>query len=151
MSSVLMPAKKLYAWLYSRTWSRQNRQYSRSRSRPLGARWVAGALQFGHSQAGHWARSRRSLSGLTRMRSNRGESLFMTDQYARVAEPSSSLDKRVCAFSRRDPALTGGCASRYADTMARCDLIAEKLTKAFAPARIPPARRACRTSRGRGD
>ena len=61
-------------------------QYSRSRSRPLGARWVAGALQAGHSQAGHSARSRRSLSGLTRMRSKRGESLFMTDQYARTVE-----------------------------------------------------------------
>src|SRR5262245_66643155 len=70
------------------------------------------------------------------MRSNRGESLFMTDQYARVAKPSSSLDKRVCAFSRRDPALTGACASRYADGMARRDLIAEKLTKAFAPASL---------------
>src|SRR5215470_16756356 len=92
MSSALMPAKKLYAWLYSRTWSRQKRQYSRSRSRPLGARWVAGALQFGHSQAGHWARIRRSLSGFTRMRSNRGESLFMTDQYARGETTASRLD-----------------------------------------------------------
>jgi BolA protein len=60
----------------------------------------------------------------------------MTDQYARVANPSSSLDKRVCALSRRDPALTGTCASRYADAMARRDLIAEKLTKAFAPASL---------------
>ena len=60
----------------------------------------------------------------------------MTDQYARVAKSSSSLDKRVCAFSRRDPALTGGCASRYADAMARRDLIAEKLAKAFAPASL---------------
>ena len=60
----------------------------------------------------------------------------MTDQYARVAKPSSSLDKRVCAFSRRDPVLTGACASRYADAMARRDLIAEKLTKAFAPASL---------------
>src|SRR5439155_9015839 len=76
-------------------------QYSRSRSRPLGARWVAGAAQFGHSQAGHCARSRRSLSGLTRMRSNRGESLVMTDQYARVAEISSSLDNCICTVSSR--------------------------------------------------
>src|SRR5262249_36576097 len=70
------------------------------------------------------------------MRSNRGESLFMTDQYARVAKPSSSLDKRFGAFSCRDPALTDACASRYADAMARRDLIAEKLTKAFAPASL---------------
>jgi BolA protein len=32
------------------------------------------------------------------------------------------------------PALTGGSGSRYADAMARRDLIAEKLTKTFAPA-----------------
>jgi stress-induced morphogen len=34
------------------------------------------------------------------------------------------------------PALTGGSGSRYADAMARRDLIAEKLTKAFAPASL---------------
>src|SRR2546427_4962309 len=70
------------------------------------------------------------------MRSNRGESLFMTDQYARVAKSSSSLDKRVCAFSRREPALTGGADCRYADTMATRDLLVEKLTNAFAPASL---------------
>jgi hypothetical protein len=32
------------------------------------------------------------------MRSKKGESLFMTDQYARLAELSSSLDKRDCVF-----------------------------------------------------
>jgi BolA protein len=32
--------------------------------------------------------------------------------------------------------LTDACASRYADAMARRDLIAEKLTKAFAPASL---------------
>src|SRR5215471_2839762 len=133
MSSALMPAKKLYAWLYSRTCSRQNRQYSRSRSRPLGARWVAGAWQFGHSHPGHCARRRRSLSGLTRMRSNRGESLFMTDQYARRAEPSSSLDTGVCAFSRPidRPVRLPLCRA-----MAIRDIITEKLTKAFAPASL---------------
>ena len=36
----------------------------------------------------------------------------------------------------RGPALTGGSGSRYADAMARRDLIAEKLTKAFAPASL---------------
>src|SRR5262245_13512998 len=128
-----MPAKKLYVWLYWRTWSRQNRQYSRSRSRPLGARWVAGASQFGQSQAGHWVRSRRSLSGLTRMRSNRGESYFMTDQYARATKTPSSLDKHVCPFPAAKPPLTAGRGDRYAGRMARCDLIAEKLTKAFTP------------------
>ncbi len=34
------------------------------------------------------------------------------------------------------PALTGRSGSRYADAMARRDLIAEKLTKAFAPASL---------------
>jgi BolA protein len=37
---------------------------------------------------------------------------------------------------RAFPALTNACASRYADAMARRDLIAEKLTKAFAPASL---------------
>jgi hypothetical protein len=60
----------------------------------------------------------------------------MTDQYARVAKSSSSLDKRVCVFSRREPALTGGADCRYADTMATRDLIVEKLTDAFAPASL---------------
>ena len=32
--------------------------------------------------------------------------------------------------------MTGGAACRYADAMARRDLIAEKLTKAFAPASL---------------
>ena len=32
--------------------------------------------------------------------------------------------------------MTNACASRYADAMARRDLIAEKLTKAFAPASL---------------
>jgi BolA protein len=40
------------------------------------------------------------------------------------------------AFSRPWPALTGRSGSRYADAMARRDLIAEKLTKAFAPASL---------------
>src|SRR6187200_2283274 len=106
MSSGFMPEKKLYVWLYCRTCSRQNRQYSRSRSRPLGARWVAGALQLGHSQPGQWARSSRSLSGLTLMRSYRGESYFMTDQYERAGMTPSSLDKCDLAFSARTVALT---------------------------------------------
>jgi hypothetical protein len=55
-------------------------------------------LQFGQSQAGAWGCTRRSLSGFTRMRSNRGESFFMTDQYARAAKLPSSLDKYVYAL-----------------------------------------------------
>jgi BolA family transcriptional regulator, general stress-responsive regulator len=58
----------------------------------------------------------------------------MTDQYARLAELSSSLDKRNCVFLA--VVLTGRFASRYAEAMARCDLIAEKLTRAFDPARL---------------
>jgi BolA family transcriptional regulator, general stress-responsive regulator len=60
----------------------------------------------------------------------------MTDQYARVAKSSSSLDKRVWAFSRREPALTGATDCRYAHTMATRDLIVKKLTDAFAPASL---------------
>jgi len=57
----------------------------------------------------------------------------MTDQYARLAEPSSSLDNRVSAF----PAgLTAWSRPRYAEGMARRDLIAERLTKVFAPASL---------------
>src|SRR4051794_27118294 len=94
MSSVLIPAKKLYEWLYSRAWSRQNRQYSFSRVRPLGARWMAAPPQPGHSQGGCSARKRRFWSGLTRMRSNKGDSLDMTDHYAGAAWEPSSLDKK---------------------------------------------------------
>src|SRR5882757_751102 len=93
MSLSLIPAKKLYEWLYSRTWPRQNRQYSFASVRPLGARWVAAALQFGHSQAGQLARKRRSRSGLTLIRSNSGESFFMTDHYADGDRPPARLDK----------------------------------------------------------
>jgi len=57
----------------------------------------------------------------------------MTDQYARLAEPSSSLDNRVSAFPG---GLTAWSRPRYAETMARRDLIAERLTKAFAPASL---------------
>src|SRR5262245_6031608 len=67
------------------------------------------------------------------MRSNRGESYFMTDQYARATKTPSSLDKHVCPFPAAKPPLTAGRGDRYAGRMARCDLIAEKLTKAFTP------------------
>src|ERR1700756_312553 len=86
-----MPAKKLYEALYSRTWSRQKRQYSRSWSRPFGARCVAPCVQPGQSHEGSDVRSRRSSSGLTRMRSNRGESNFMTQHYAKFAPYLASL------------------------------------------------------------
>jgi BolA protein len=45
---------------------------------------------------------------------------------ARMAAAKSSHQRR----------LTGGSGSRYVDAMARRDLIAEKLTKAFAPASL---------------
>ena len=74
-------------------------------------------LQPGHSQVGLSARSRRSLSGLTRMRSNRGESFFMTDHYAGAAQLPSSLDKDDCALSAlRRAGLTAAIGSRYADS-----------------------------------
>ena len=58
--TALVAAKKLYVLLYSRTCSRQNCQYSEARSRPFGARCVAGSLQLGHWQAGRSVRKRRS-------------------------------------------------------------------------------------------
>src|SRR5215472_6379046 len=91
------------------------------------------------------------------MRSNRGESLFITDQYARVAKSSSSLDKRVCAFSRREPALTGGADCRYAGHHGNARSHRGEVDGRFRSreprrgGRIPPARWACWTSRGRGD
>src|SRR5580704_16296282 len=88
-----MPAKKLYELLYSRTCSRQNRQYSLARSRPFGARWVAGASQRGHSQGGSSARSLRSWSGLTLMRSNSGEFGFIVFDYAAAAREPARLDR----------------------------------------------------------
>ena len=57
----------------------------------------------------------------------------MIDQYARLAEPSSSLDNLVSVFPG---GLTAWSRPRYAETMARRDLIAERLTKAFAPASL---------------
>ena len=91
-ASSLIPAKKLYESLYSRTWSRQNCQYSLARSRPFGARWVAGALHFGHWQAGNSSRSLRSWSGLTRMRSNSGEFVLIVIDYACAAMTPARLD-----------------------------------------------------------
>src|SRR3984893_1177656 len=88
-----MPAKKLYELLYSRTCSRQNRQYSLACSRPFGARWVAGASQRGHWQGGSSARSLRSLSGLTLMRSNSGEFSFIVFDYAVAAMEPARLDR----------------------------------------------------------
>src|SRR5580704_19079841 len=88
-----MPAKKLYELLYSRTCSRQNRQYSLALRRPFGARWVAGASQRGHSQGGSSARSLRSWSGLTLMRSNSGEFVFIGFDYAAAAMEPARLDR----------------------------------------------------------
>jgi BolA family transcriptional regulator, general stress-responsive regulator len=54
----------------------------------------------------------------------------------RLASASAlACSRRLRVFSPW-PALTDGSGSGYADAMARRDLIAEKLTKAFAPARL---------------
>src|SRR5580698_1058525 len=92
-----MPEKKLYDWLYSRTWLRQKCQYSLSLARPLGARCGPLFLQSGHS---HIADSSRacaccfavSLLGLIRMESkNFDESIGMAD-YDNAMRKASSLD-----------------------------------------------------------
>src|ERR1700761_9055745 len=92
-----MPEKKLYDWLYSRTWFRQKCQYSLSLARPLGARCGPLFLQSGHS---HMAASSRacaccfalSLFGLMRMESkNLDESIGMAD-YDNATRKASSLD-----------------------------------------------------------
>jgi BolA family transcriptional regulator, general stress-responsive regulator len=54
----------------------------------------------------------------------------MTDQYARVAAISSSLDNCVCATSSP---VDLQVSFPVCDIMARRDLIADKLTQAFAP------------------
>jgi hypothetical protein len=46
-----------------------------------------------HSQHGPSGRARRSSLGLTRIRSNKGESNFMTEHYAELAMTPSSLDR----------------------------------------------------------
>src|SRR6516162_10552750 len=92
-----MPEKKLYDWLYSRTWLRQKCQYSRAWLRPLGARWAPRFWQPGHS---HMAVSSRAcaccfapgLVGLMRIRSkNFEESIGMAD-FDYATRKASSLD-----------------------------------------------------------
>jgi BolA protein len=46
------------------------------------------------------------------------------------------MARMAAAKSSHQRPLTGGSGSRYVDAMARRDLIAEKLTKAFAPASL---------------
>ena len=48
----------------------------------------------------------------------------------------SPMARMAAAKSSHQRPLTGGSGSRYVDAMARRDLIAEKLTKAFAPANL---------------
>src|SRR3954453_3666325 len=72
----------------------QKRHCSFSRGRALGARCVAALVQPFQSQHGPSGRARRSWLGLTRMRSNKGESDFMTEHYAELAMTPSSLDRR---------------------------------------------------------
>src|SRR5262249_37804697 len=53
-----------------------------------------------------------------------------------AAENAANFFRRARGRRGPEPALTGGAAYRYADAMARRDLIAEKLAKAFAPASL---------------
>src|SRR3954470_22521295 len=92
-----MPEKKLYDWLYSRTWLRQKCQYSLSLARPLGARCGPLLVQSGHSHITASSRARAccfalSLLGLMRMESkNFDESIGMAD-YDNAMRKASSLD-----------------------------------------------------------
>src|SRR5258708_14891552 len=92
-----MPEKKLYDWLYSRTWLRQKCQYSLSLARPLGARCGPLFLQSGHSHITASSRARAccfalSLLGLMRILSkNFDESIAMAD-YDNAMRNASSLD-----------------------------------------------------------
>jgi hypothetical protein len=64
-----------------------------ARSRPFGARWVAGDSQRGHWQGGSSARSLRSWSGLTLIRSNSGEFVFIVFDYAVASMAPARLDR----------------------------------------------------------
>src|SRR6202142_1266774 len=92
-----MPEKKLYDWLYSRTWLRQKCQYSLSLARPLGARCGPLFLHSGHSHIADSSRAAAccfavSLLGLMRMESkNFDESIGMAD-YDNAMRKASSLD-----------------------------------------------------------
>jgi BolA protein len=59
-------------------------------------------------------------------------SVRRTSRYASINVARS----RQATGQTTRPALTGRSGSRYVDAMARRDLIAEKLTKAFAPASL---------------
>jgi hypothetical protein len=57
-------------------------------------------LHPGQSQQGVSARTRRSSLGLTRMRSNKGELIFMTTDYAERKAPAASLTNAFRSFRR---------------------------------------------------
>src|SRR3989442_772994 len=95
---------------------------------------ASSALRSGYSQTGLCARSLRSVSGLTRILSNRGESFFMTDQYARTANSAARLDKRD--YSPPVLVLTTAILAARRGAMTTRDRIMAKLSQAFVPARL---------------
>src|ERR1700751_419865 len=132
-----MPEKKLYDWLYSRTWLRQKWKYWRAFSRPFGARCGPRLWQPGHS---HWAASSRacascfalSLFGLMRMRSkNFDESIGMTD-FDYATRKASSLDIAK-PLQLRKIAIDGRAPQTYLAAMTTRDTIINKLREAFIP------------------
>src|SRR5260370_3150391 len=139
-----MPEKKLYDWLYSRTWLRQKCQYSLSLARPLGARCGPLFLQSGHSHIVAASRAAAccfalSLLGLMRMESkNLDESIGMSD-YDNAMRKASSLDIANPSLSMRlfDTPLTMAARGRIAAAMSTQqtvkDTIINKLREAFAP------------------
>src|ERR1700742_433859 len=85
-----MPEKKLYDWLYSRTWLRQKCQYSRSLPRAFGARCGAVFLHPGHSHvvASSLTRTFSFAAGLIRILSKYFESKDMAGYNNTVLEAS---------------------------------------------------------------
>src|SRR3954452_19901025 len=144
-----MPEKKLYDWLYSRTWSRQKCQYSREFSRPLGARCEPLFVQSGHWHG--WASSRTGCRaacflGLMRIESkNLDESIGMTD-FDYAPRKASSLD--ITNTSGGAGRLTKNNLMRISGDYENPRCYHRKVARSFLagkprrPGRITPARRA---------
>src|SRR6185295_5675625 len=94
--------------------------------RPFGARCVPPSAQPGHSHTGVPLRGRRSTSGLTRIRLNRGESSFMTLHYGEADAAPASLTNTNDTRSTMHPSGKTG-------QMRVNEIITEKLTEAFLP------------------
>src|SRR6476620_5202986 len=124
-----MAWKKVYDWLYSRTWLRQKCQYSLSLARPLGARCGPLFLQSGHSHIAEASRAcaccfALSLLGLMRMESkNFDESIGMAN-FDYATRKASSLD--IANTPTLDAPLTRGGPGRIAAAMSTKDLITNK-------------------------